>query len=356
MPSPRQKKERNRKGITTTYNFPADIGSENAAQQHYMIINSYDQTVVPGQGGDGMKPLQDMSVALYIPADALRTSYTQKYETFEGYEALMTGGSKMIADAMDNKATSAPSFNMQDTLMSAIGGVKSEEWQEAAGTEMARSVAQFTADKSDIAKGSMVAAGLAINPFLTVYYSGPGDFRTHTFSFDFLARNQKESESINNIVRGFRSRMLPGRFTSQLHSYFLQHPHQFDIDFFINGKQQTDSKSSWVFTIKRSVITQMNVDFAGQGVPVFFNDTGAPFNVKMDLTFQELEILTRQTFDSTFRATDMEQQHLHPHQQSRYHQSDTDFGHSTVRNVRGAASRTPTTIAQERSGNFRNVG
>ena len=46
MASPRQKKERNRQGITTTYNFPADIGNEKEAQQHYMIINSYDQTVV----------------------------------------------------------------------------------------------------------------------------------------------------------------------------------------------------------------------------------------------------------------------------------------------------------------------
>ena len=85
--------------------------------------------------------------------------------------------------------------------------------------------------------------------------------------------------------------MLPGKFETKNHSYFLKYPDQFRINFYINGDITNRNK---MFFIKRSVLTSINVDYAGQGIPVFFKDVGQPFNIKMDLSFQELTLITRE--------------------------------------------------------------
>ena len=38
----------------------------------------------------------------------------------------------------------------------------------------------------------------------------------------------------------------------------------------------------------------MSVDYGGAGVPVFFDADSYPFNIKLDVTFQEIKILTRE--------------------------------------------------------------
>lgn len=308
MSDPRlQRPESNIAGKPEILTFPQDLGQEKTAQQHYMILTSHNTQVIKTQLNRTAAPSTDFSVALYIPPDGLKTSYSQKYETFKGFEAVITGAATAFnAAQQDNSAETGLSSDVADSniVMDFIKSVTTDTAMSNIAAEAAFDVGEFIAAKSDIGKAAIISSGLAMNPFLTVFYSGPGDFRTHTFTFDFLARNQRESVTINKIINGLRFRMLPGKFTSLAHSYFLRAPHQFQIDFYINGKIQNDTNGK-LFTIKRSVITNMNVDYAGQGTPIFFKDTGEPFNVKMDLTFQELEILTRESFFSGHKITEL---------------------------------------------------
>ena len=275
-----------------TLNFPQDIGQKSEGQQHYMIIDGYAVNIRQGFQADGDP---DVSIALYIPPGALKTSYSSKYETFEGYQGVVSNvrdqakglSQSTAAGAYAQGAGALSGANKETGLMSIISGALGAEAAEGAGYALAKAVRE----KSDIGKAALMGAGVAVNPYLTVFYSGPGDFRTHTFSYDFIARNPNESKQIQKIITALKYRMLPGKFTTQSHSYFLTFPHQFRINFYLNGNVNNRDK---VFSIKRSVLTNLSVDYGGAGVPVFFDADSYPFNIKLDVTFQEIKILTRE--------------------------------------------------------------
>ena len=274
-----------------TLNFPQDIGQKSEGQQHYMIIDGYAVNIRQGFQADGDP---DVSIALYIPPGALKTSYSSKYETFEGFQGVVSNVRDQ-ASALSRDGGSAAArgggvmsgANKETGMMSIISGALGAEAAEGAGFALAKAVRE----KSDIGKAALMGAGVAVNPYLTVFYSGPGDFRTHTFSYDFIARNPNESKQIQKIITALKYRMLPGKFTTQSHSYFLTFPHQFRINFYLNGNVNNRDK---IFSIKRSVLTNMSVDYGGAGVPVFFDADSYPFNIKLDVTFQEIKILTRE--------------------------------------------------------------
>ena len=281
-------------------NFPQDIGQEDAAQQHYMIIDAIASNIRQGFQSDG-RP--DLSIALYIPPGALKTSYASKYETFEGYEGVVSkvrdqaaALSRASTEVQDRGGAVMSGANKETGLMSIISGALGAEAAEGAGYALAKAVRE----KSDIGKAALMGAGVAVNPYLTVFYSGPGDFRTHTFSYDFIARNPSESQQIQRIITGLKYRMLPGKFTTQSHSYFLTFPHQFRINFYLNGKESNRDK---VFSIQRSVLTNLSVDYGGAGVPVFFDADSYPFNIKLDVTFQEIKVLTREDVSTSTDGT-----------------------------------------------------
>lgn len=269
-------------GTTQVYTYPDSLGQETAANHHYMIIDAFTSNVIDGYAADTQP---NLSVAMYIPPGALKTKYESKYNTFEGGEGIINiaktqlSGVKTFDDIKSKMMTSFAGDGVSETL-----------------TEQFDSVAYIGAKKalesSDITRAAAIGGGIALNPYMTVHFSGPGQHRNFGFSFDFIARRKEESETIQKIISGLKERMLPGQLTQQGHSYFLTYPDQFNITFYINGEAQ--GKDTPIFRISRSVLTDLSVDYGGQGTNVFFKDTPHPFNIKLDLQFQELDILTRE--------------------------------------------------------------
>jgi len=280
------------RGIDLTY--PSNLGNELAAQQHYMIIDAYPNSLATGYRSDTNA---DLSVALYIPPGGLKTAYGAKYETFEGGRAIINGVKDQIRrnQAVSSRGgVGAGRGSFADPVTDALAVIK----QAAIGSSQyadAQTAAFITAkavrEKSDIGRAAMIGAGAAVNPYLSVFFAGPGDFRTHTFSFDFLPTSKSESDTVRQIITGLKYRMLPGKMSNADHSYFLSFPHQFRINFYPNGKY---SQIKDLFQIDRCVLTNMSVDYGGQGVPVFFDKTGQPFNIKVDLSFQDTKLITRE--------------------------------------------------------------
>jgi len=271
----------------TSLQYPDSLGSEEAADHHYMIFDAYASGFFQGREA-AANP--NLSVALYIPPGALKTQYTTKYETLEGGQFVIEGLGKQ-QNTSRNTAFTADGAAITTTLFDAAKKLGEEDENRTVGSGISYLIAQKALEGSSTAQQAAVGSGVAVNPYLTVFFKGPGDFRTHSFSFDFIARNQKESIQINKIVNELSKRMLPAKFKTSGHSYFLKYPDQFRINFYINGDITNRNK---MFFIKRSVLTTMSVDYAGQGIPVFFKDVGQPFNIKMDLTFQELTLVTRE--------------------------------------------------------------
>jgi len=44
-------------------------------------------------------------------------------------------------------------------------------------------------------------------------------------------------------------------------------------------------------------MTDLTVNYNGEGVPTFFENTGAPVSIDITLSFQETRVLTRNGFD-----------------------------------------------------------
>lgn len=300
MARPEQRKTANiRNGSGQTFTFPQDLGHSDSATQHYLMITSTNiRNNIRGVSGTSVE--NPLSIALHLPAGALKHNYSQRYETFQGYSAVQSSTSFALSKSQGEAGIKATAGDpggttaLVDLLKETIAD---EQVQKDVAADVASDLVGAIAKKSDVAQAALIGAGVAVNPHLTLMYKGPGEFRTFALNYDFLARTQKESEDINNIILALRQRMLPAKFNTQIHSYFLQHPHHFKLEVCINPNDSKKTDTRRLFKIVDTVITNMNVDYAGSGVPLFFKDTGEPFNIKMDLEFQETRVLTKNIFE-----------------------------------------------------------
>ena len=71
------------------------------------------------------------------------------------------------------------------------------------------------------------------------------------------------------------------------------YPDEFEISYTINGAKLPKSEKNPMFNIGRSVLTQCDLDFATESVPLFFTDTQYPASISMKLTFMEIEVMYR---------------------------------------------------------------
>jgi len=138
-----------------------------------------------------------------------------------------------------------------------------------------------------VAAGVGKNEGLAINPHMAVMFKGVG-FREHEFAYKFIARNMQESEQIKKIINTFKYHMHPDFFAGNL---AFSYPDEFVINF-------ADNISSNLYSIGDCVLKNLNISYNSQGVPLFFEDTGAPVSVEITLQFQEMKIITKSDMDN----------------------------------------------------------
>jgi len=138
-----------------------------------------------------------------------------------------------------------------------------------------------------VAAGIGKREGIAINPHMAVMFKGVG-FREHEFSYKFIARNMKESEQIKKIINTFKYHMHPDFFAGNL---AFSYPDEFVINF-------ADGIASNLYSIGDCVLKNFSVNYNSQGVPLFFEDTGAPVSIEITLQFQEMKIVTKSNMDN----------------------------------------------------------
>ena len=255
--------------------YPENLGNE---VNNWVSFSAYEFKT----GG-----LPTLDIALYIPGDGLQTSYKSDYES--------VGTGRMgneLARAVQGQSAgfSATAFTKQ--IESIIGGVKSE------GGKVGMIEAGKLADKSlSGAKAIMEQeAGAVLNPYIIAAYKGPTDMRTHDFTFQMLPQSENESKNCLRIAQAFKTAMLPshsGGQSSEAPSMLFGYPDEFEISYTINGEKLPKSEKNPMFNIGRSVLTQCDLDFATESVPLFFTDTQYPVSISMKLTFMEIEVMYR---------------------------------------------------------------
>jgi hypothetical protein len=264
--------------------YPSDIGISSGGTDNWISFEAF--------GFKDQQPTLD--IALYIPGDALNTSYKSEYES------VALGGLGAMSDkavkSMQNSGAQRGGMNLEN-LKSVLSAQSS-----AAGSESAKVGMLKAGEKANVlVEGTKTimerAQGAVLNPYIVAAYKGPTDMRTHDFSLKLLPQAVNESKDFIKIVNAFKRAMLPshgGGDAKTSPSMMFGYPDQFTINYYINGESLPDSGSNPMFNIGKSVLLGCDLDFNTESVPLFFNGTQYPVTISMKLSFMELEVMYRE--------------------------------------------------------------
>lgn len=275
--------------------FPADLTDE-----HYMIFTVKNR--VRQSRKDAPEDLTIRNIVLPIPSN-LQTTYGAQYENAD-LGALGAASAGRVSGSQLGAAGNDLSDLISSRISSSIGAFKSGDTdaQVQAGAPLAAAVATAAAGKlgggagaalggaftgASVVQGIMIDEGLAVNPHMAVLFKGV-DMREHSFTYKFIARNAEESIAIQKIINAYKYHMHPEYSAGSL---AFKYPDEFEVSF-------ADAIAGNLYKIGTCVLKSMTVNYNGEGIPLFFQDTGAPVSVEVQLSFQETKIITRGDLDS----------------------------------------------------------
>ena len=204
------------------------------------------------------------SIILYTPSTQTKFDYSVSYE---GVDTNLAKQIKGLFDGGD--------------ILGKLGDAGERFFQTVitAGLDIALPGFSAVTDKT---------RGKVTNPNAEMVFTGV-PMRTFNFPFEFAPKNEIEKDSIQKIIELFKFHMMPEKFGQG----YLGAPSQFQITYMYR-----DGANMYVPKISRCALTDMNLDYSPEGVFTTFkgDDKGAaPVLTKMDLTFSEMEIMTKET-------------------------------------------------------------
>lgn len=146
--------------------------------------------------------------------------------------------------------------------------------------------------------GSLAAAGIAVNSFMTVMLKGP-DYKKRDFVWRFSPKTAQETSDLRRIIQLINNSMAPSLFG--IGSAFFTWPKIWKPEFVYNARP--DLLALNTFKMKASVLTDASFNYTPNGVFSPFASTKAPSSVEMRLSFLELEYWLAGDFNDNGQAT-----------------------------------------------------
>ena len=274
--------------------YPEDLDN-----QHYMIFKVMKERRLNKE--DKRKIDTYQNIVLPIPSN-LQVAYGMQYQNsnlglFGGMAAgTVTGGElnsalSSVGDAVKSAINNATAMTTSEITDAAVqgAGVVGPAAVGALATTIGGKIGGLLAlgaTSGGIGAGLSVGTGMAINPHMAVVFQGNG-FLSHQFTYKFIARNEWESETIREIINTFKYHMHPSYAFGNL---AFQYPDEFEIEF-------ADAVSDYLYDIGTCVLQNVSVNYNGEGIPLFFEESGAPVSIEIQLTFQETHIKTKNDFE-----------------------------------------------------------
>jgi hypothetical protein len=270
--------------------FPNDL----ITMGHWVEFTAYETkgigTDLLQQSGFGNK-INGGTIRLPMPAN-LSTDYNPEYTSADMGKAaageVLAAGDRAIYGNNDVAAGAALGGALLGAATGGAGagvdniiaGVKAGPFGAALGGALG-------AGDGAGAAALKIATGLAQNPHKVVLFTGV-NFREHQFSWKLSPRNRNESNAIKIITDMFAYYAHPEFVAGAL---YFKYPEFFKIKF---------RHPEYLFEIQPSVLKDIRVNYHGQGYAAYirnFDGSGppAPAEVEISLTFQETEIITKQT-------------------------------------------------------------
>jgi len=278
-------------GVGDMFTYPKDT---NPGLPHYIRFiarrsSTTDATFTVGE------------VVLYMPPDALKTTYTQSIGDVDlgGAISLVGGGTdvNIIQDALE-AGVSKGGFAEGQIAKATAAGLR-------LGTDNAKAalLTGLQAKLGPLAAGISKATGKIINPHKAVVYQGPGGFRTFSYTFVMVPKSESEAEEIFNIVKFFKKRMHPGTSKAGINdvsSVTLTYPDEFEIQYNINNKPADGSDfKKPLFKIHNCFMESFAADYTTSGL-VSFMDDNQPVTTTISMSFKETQLLTKADIDAGY--------------------------------------------------------
>ena len=225
------------------------------------------------------------TIALYMP-DTLAFDYQQSYSNLSVTKEL--GKLGLAAQA---GASTYDAYRKTGSISSAAKNAAPFAAELAREAGLPGSKVLFSA------LSAVTGGALAINPQLELIYEGT-DFRSFRFSFMFYPRSKKEAVEILDIIDSFTFHQAPEILSSSFGRYLVP-PSEFEIEFRYNGGINPN-----IPKVAPCVLTSISVDYAPSGFASYETllsanqpergGTGMPVAIRMDLSFKETRIITKQ--------------------------------------------------------------
>jgi hypothetical protein len=279
-------------GVGDSFVYPVGTGSSDDYPHYIRFIarRTFNTTSSARGASNG-------EVVLYMPPDALKTTYSQSIGDTDLGSAIQIAEGSQSMKKMENNLKETGVFN---TLGNAIGG----GFNVALDTSLAAAASIGAAAVGDGARQAIEkSTGQILNPHKAVVYQGPGGFRTFSYTFVMVPKSADEAKVIFNIVKFFKLRMHPGTGAAGINdisSVTLTYPDEFEIKYHVNNKVVDGSNSSTpLFKIKNCFMDTFTADYTTSGL-VSFMDDDHPLTTTISMSFKETQLLTKADIDEGY--------------------------------------------------------
>jgi len=279
------------KSVKESLVFPGDL----ADLEHFAIFGIRDRVFESSTlrtSSNPSKTKKTQNIFLPMPPQ-LQTSYGANYQNSEvggAGAAFIKGGGAVfgaIGDVISSPSLESGGQKLVDIGSNIIDDVRAGGFSGAFDTLKQIGARIVAESDNSVVRGAFSTQNVATNPYQAVFFTSP-NFRTHSFSYTLFAKNENESETIRRIIRELKKAMLPSITPNTL---FFRYPKVFEISF---------RHDDHLFEIGTSVMTQFDVNYHGEGTPSYFDETKAPTNVQISMSFQEVNILTSEDVGGEF--------------------------------------------------------
>jgi len=281
--------------------YPENLGSNEAAHYVQFFINEQTNAKVDfgggflsgnvgGFGGSGDRQGTTLSVkrnptkrlkssiAMYMPA-TVSTQSSSKYGEME-IGAMAAAGISALKSYNNGNGF----FDTGGKVVDSVKASAAENLPEM-GKAAADIAAKGTKAAFDIGRGKVT------NNRMEMLFEGV-DRRNFSFSFKMMPKSNKEAKDVKQIVDMFRFYMAPSFDTTSIGtSRTFIVPATFDIQYMHLGNE-----NKYLTKISTCVLTSCNVTYGGERVQFFRPDEigSAPVETGIELSFRELEVITRE--------------------------------------------------------------
>ena len=283
-----------------TFRYPQEAGA-NGADTVVFTHEEYRNNRGGGAGGAnaGPPPAGGGAITLYMPNSTPAPMNGQNWgsKSFEGpLNQLISNagiaGANLVQNAKGSDFTSTDGLrNLGSQVGSAAGGLVKEGMSNA-GAIGKQGLTELIAKATTFDSASQLMAmsrGEIYNPNVELLYRGAG-LRTFAFNYTFVPKNELEARQVNSIIMEFKKFSAP----EETQSGMFKVPHVWNVTYMTGGAKNPNMNA-----FKKAALTGVSVAHnPGLDMHMTFPN-GMPVVTSMSLSFQEVDIITRNDHDES---------------------------------------------------------